>query len=338
MSHSIISDHERQEEEMTALSSIYHETEFFCSRGEQIKCTFNVFYSFPKKLEVKVNNCCSSDAVVSCDNIFIEHLPPIRLYVCLPDTYPSKKPPNFRISIVWLPPWEISFVCQKLDEIWQDNQGSEILFLWAEFLRNDFLEFLGIQEFLDVSFMYTLYKSPNDTVTSSLTRLSDFRAINGALFINPETLLMSYNQEQHKVHFNKTCYTCYICYDEYKGEKCVELKNCGHIYCKSCMQQHICSKIECNVTNIMCPTIGCDNKINTDDIKSLCPNMFQRYEELLLRIALDTMDDIIYCPKISCQYPIIRTPGDPAPICPNCKYCFCIYCCKVINDYVIVDI
>lgn len=40
------------------------------------------------------------------------------------------------------------------------------------------------------------------------------------------------------------------------------------------------------------------------------------------------MDDIIYCPRNSCQYPIIRSPNDTAPICPICNYCFCIYCCK----------
>ncbi|XP_070165552.1 E3 ubiquitin-protein ligase RNF14-like isoform X2 [Polyergus mexicanus] len=294
MSRVITSDRIRQEDEMTALSSIYSENEFSCTRNEQIKCTVNIILKLNRKLEVNFTNCCSSnaisDSIVSSDKIFVEHLPPVRLYTQLPNIYPSRKPPNFCLSVIWLTPWEISFVCQKLDEIWEENQGSEILFLWLDFLQNDLFNFLDIKK-----------------------------------------LLISYDREQHKKQFDNNFYTCYICFEEYRGLHCIELKNCGHVYCKDCIEEHIRIKINEHVKIIPCPTLDCSFEINDNDIKTLCPSLFSRYEELLLRITLNTMDDVIYCPRISCQNPMIKDPSDTAPICPVCNYCFCIYCYKLYH-------
>lgn len=323
---------ERQEDEVAVLSSIYNETEFFCAKSECIKCSINIFPKFLKKLEIKFTNNCPSDAVVSNDNIFVEHLPPIRMYLYLPNTYPSKMPPHFRLSIIWLAPWEISFVCQKLDEIWEENQGNEIIFLWLSFLQNDIFNFLNICDSLDISFLHLLHTS-RDNVTLRLARLSDSRAWNGALSLNMKHLLICYDKEQHKVQFRKNFYTCYICFEEYAGVHCIELENCGHVYCRSCMEKHIRIRIiEYNVvSSILCPTIDCKHKISDKEVKTLCPDLFFQYQEIMLRVTLDTMDDIVYCPQISCQYPVIRNPDDDAPICPICKYCFCIYCRKVRN-------
>ncbi|CAL1688598.1 unnamed protein product [Lasius platythorax] len=302
MSHAIIRDRKRQEEEMTVLSSIYDENEFSCTRSEQIKCTVNIFPKFHKKLEVNFTNCCSSsaisDAIVPCGKIFVEHLPPIRLHIQLPDTYPSQKPPNFCLSVTWLTPWEISFVCQKLDEIWEENQGSEILFLWLDFLQNNLFNFLGIQDSLDASFMHIIRTTPGDHITFRLTHLSDPRAVNGALRLDLKKLLILYDREQHRKQFDNNFYTCHICFEEYRGLHCIELKNCRHIYCKSCMEEYIRIKVNEHIKIILCPTLDCSFEINDNDIKTLSPSLFS------------------------------RNPNDTAPICPNCNYCFCIYCYK----------
>lgn len=332
MLQAVTNDRERQEDEVTALSSIYDETEFFYTKGEKIKCTVNISLNFPRKLKVRlINNLFDATSVIPHDEIFVEHLPPIKLYIQLPDTYPSRRSPNFWLSISWLPPWEISYICQKLDEMWQEHKGNEILFLWVDFLHNDILDFLGVQESLDVSFMCMVHWAPNDYIESCLASLSDSRAINGALFLNPAKLLVSYNEAQHKVWFQKNSYMCLICLEEHIGLGCIELRNCGHVYCKSCMQQHICTKINEHINFILCPTLGCNCKIDANDVKTLCPSLFQRYEELVLRVTLDTMYDVIYCPRPSCQYPVIKDADDIAATCPTCYYCFCVYCRKVIN-------
>lgn len=312
---------------MTVLSSIYDETEFFYAKGECIKCSIDIHPKF-LGLKIKIADNYPSDSNVSNNSILIEHLPPIKIYICLPNTYPSKTPPNFYLSIIWLTPWEISFICQKLDEMWEENLGNEIIFLWLNFLQNDIFNFLNIQEFLDISFLHLIYTS-QDNGTLQLARLSDPRAKNGALLLDVKKLLIFYNTKQNKMQFSKNFYTCDICFEKYAGVNCIELENCGHIYCKTCMEKHINVRIiEC--TNvILCPTIDCKHQISDNDIKTLCPDLYFQYEEIMLRVTLDTMDDVVYCPQISCQYPVIRNPDDDAPICPICNYCFCVYCRKV---------
>ncbi|XP_072751461.1 E3 ubiquitin-protein ligase RNF14-like [Anoplolepis gracilipes] len=336
MSYTITSDRMRQEDEVIALSNIYEENEFSCSKNEQIKCTINIFPKLDRKLKVNFTGCSSSnatfDAITPCDKIFVEHLPPIRLYILFPDTYPSQRPPNFCLAIVWLTPWDISFVCQELDKMWKENQGSEILFLWIDFLQNSLFNFLRIQDSLDVSFMHLTRITPGDRITFRLAHLSDPRAINAILSLDLKKMLISYNREQHRKQFDSNFHICHICLEKHSGVKCIELKNCGHVYCKSCMEEYIRIKINEHVKIILCPTLNCSFEINCNDIKTLCPNLFSQYEELVLRITLNTMNDVIYCPRISCQNPMIRdNPNDVAPICPVCNYCFCIYCYKLFH-------
>ncbi|EZA58019.1 E3 ubiquitin-protein ligase RNF14 [Ooceraea biroi] len=341
MSYAIITeDHERQRDEMVALASIYPENEFSYSKDKQIKCTANVFPNFPNKLEVRFTNCCSSvasDPVALCDKIFIEYLPPISLYIQLPDTYPSQRPPHFHFSIVWLPPWEISFLCQKLDEIWEENQGSEIIFLWLDFLQNGFFDLLGIQHSLDVSFIHMVHSMPKDN-TASLAALCDPRAMNKTLSTNIKQSLVSYDKKQRKLQFGKNFHDCDICFEWCTGLQCIELKNCGHIYCKTCVREHIEMKLKGYNKDISCPSVDCSREIDASDIKTLCPSWFPQYEELMLRVALDTMDDVIYCPRTFCQYPVIRDENDSAPICYKCNYCFCVYCRKAYHGNALCEI
>ncbi|KAL6266300.1 hypothetical protein P5V15_003159 [Pogonomyrmex californicus] len=321
---------ERQKDEITALSNIYNKTEFSYMKGECIMCSFNISSKLPKKLKIQFTNFCPSNA---SNDIFVEHLPPSRLYTYLPDTYPSKKPPSFYLSIMWLTPWETAFVCQELDEIWEKNQGNEIIFLWLYFLQNDIFNFLNIQDTLNVSFAHLNNASQDDVIFDYQVQITDSRVLSGAMSLDIKKLLVCYDMEQHKEQFRKNLYTCYICFEEYKGVDCIELENCRHVYCRDCMEKHVRIKIDERTNLILCPTLDCRYKISDNDIRALCPSLFSKYEEIMLRITLDTMDDMIYCPRISCQYPVIKEPNDTAPICPNCNYCFCLFCRKLYHGH-----
>ncbi|KAL0108877.1 hypothetical protein PUN28_014176 [Cardiocondyla obscurior] len=328
---------QRQEDEMTALSSIYDETEFFYAKNEKcIRCWFSLYPKFKDKLIIKLMDSGPfDDEAVSNDCVIglVEHLPPIKLYIFFPDTYPSKTLPTFNISSVWLTPWEMSFICQKFDELWEENQGNEIVFLWLNFLQNDLFNFLNISEFLDISFLHSIYIS-RDKALLRLAELSDPRVRRESIFklsLNIKNLLISYNERQHKTQFDENFYTCYICFEKCSGLNSIELENCQHIYCKSCMEKYIRINIVDYISVISCPTVDCKYNISANDIKTLCPNLFLHYEEMMLRLTLDTMEDVVHCPRISCQYPVIRDLNDDAPICPQCFYCFCIYCHKAYH-------
>lgn len=59
--------------------------------------------------------------------------------------------------------------------------------------------------------------------------------------------------------------------------------------------------------------------------------LFSRYDTVLLSALLDTMEDMLYCPRPACQYPVVLEPGEKMATCPSCTYAFCIYCKMVYH-------
>lgn len=59
--------------------------------------------------------------------------------------------------------------------------------------------------------------------------------------------------------------------------------------------------------------------------------LFSHYDAVLLSSLLDTMENILYCPRPACQYPVILEPGENMATCPSCAYAFCIHCKMVYH-------
>lgn len=59
--------------------------------------------------------------------------------------------------------------------------------------------------------------------------------------------------------------------------------------------------------------------------------MFAKYDSILLNVTLDTMSDIVYCPRRHCQYPVSRELNEQMANCPVCQYAFCVYCKMVYH-------
>ncbi|XP_050577677.1 E3 ubiquitin-protein ligase RNF14-like isoform X1 [Bombus affinis] len=330
MSRYTINNQKRQEDEVLAISNIYSNNEFSYSKKDIIHCHYYVFVNDSGDL-LKLENVPKQN-FDSFYLYFIKYLPPIRMYLQLNVDYPTEKSPNFYIISSWLSPWQISFICQKLDEIWLENRGQEILFLWFEFLRNDILKFLNIKDTLDISFMYMTYHNISDYFKLNSIFQNDIRAIYSILFYDPLQFLLSYNKYTEEIKFQNSYFECVICFGKFCGRQCIKLKNCGHIYCENCMQEYVIIKIkEDNVIGINCPDLSCNLNITINEVKRLCPELFSQYEEALLRVTLSTMKDVILCPRISCQCPSVKTYDDTLGICSKCDYTFCTYCYKVYH-------
>ena len=78
---------------------------------------------------------------IKCD-----FLPPLNLEVTLPVTYPSQFSPLFHVSCVWLSNEQLSRICLKLDEIWNENCNMCVLFTWLDWLQTNLLEYLELFE------------------------------------------------------------------------------------------------------------------------------------------------------------------------------------------------
>ncbi|XP_076755477.1 E3 ubiquitin-protein ligase RNF14-like [Xylocopa sonorina] len=324
------SNRNRQEEEMLVLSSIYNCNEFSYNKEDTIQCYYNVFSIVHNLL--RLENIYEDSDFHSFSKYIIKYVPPIRVYVQLPADYPIEKPPNFYIISSWLSPWQLSFICQKLDEIWLMNKGQEILFIWFEFLKHDLFDFLKIKHTLDISLMHLAYYNLIDYFKLIWIVKSDDRAISNA-FSSPIKFLINYDKYQQKIMFQYNCYLCIICLSKYYGKDCIKLKNCNHVYCKKCIQEYITIKInENNVNDITCPDLSCNYNITFNEVKELCPELFTKYENLLLRFTLNSMKDLVFCPRNSCQCPlVINNYDDTLAICSKCDHTFCTYCYKLYH-------
>ncbi|XP_063981477.1 E3 ubiquitin-protein ligase RNF14-like isoform X2 [Diachasmimorpha longicaudata] len=359
---------EAQKDEIIALESIYTAEEFSYQEVDgQFQCTFQIFPSLPEEYWVVYKGTRNEGAVE--EKISIAHLPPLTLFVPLPGDYPSQSISKFILRCCWLCVKDISKLCKKLDEICSENKGAEILFTWVAFLQNETLEYLGIERSLNIDDAYTFRKRPLEEMPQAETadaasgndtnrtckpmmmknkisqkrqdrrhrwkkRLIDQRAIvDRPTNRNVMHYLLEYNEKRLNIEFKKNFYSCKICFVDKPGESCMQFKPCLHVFCKECISGYLEVRIKDGaVQNICCPEEKCTSEIYPGQIKELVSSeLFAKYDSTLLSATLDTMLDIIYCPRRDCQYPVSKEANEKMASCPCCQYTFCVYCRMVYH-------
>ncbi len=91
------------------------------------------------------------------------------------------------------------------------------------------------------------------------------------------------------------------------------------------------------VKSITCPiNLTCNTELTPTQIASVVDKKtFLRYDRLLFQFSMDSMDDIIYCPR--CQKPVIITKGTDDDLsntlgeCATCSFVFCTLCGKTFH-------
>ncbi|CAK9809698.1 E3 ubiquitin-protein ligase RNF14 [Anthophora quadrimaculata] len=362
-------DYEKQKDEIAALESIYNSEEFsYRKENGHYQCTFTIFINLPMDYHVIYKD--SRQVEEPEQKIKISHLPPLALHVILPENYPSQLPPKFALHSSWLHLPLLTKLCKKIDKLWEENKGQEILFTWMAFLQGEILEFLNLQKKLNISHAYTCYKEAlekayniqknkiADNVEKECTiedakvkakmdanakhlskrnfvqKRYDKRAIlDSPIGKNPVQSLIDYNEKRIQIEFQRNFYTCKICFVDKLGKNSTQFSPCGHIFCKDCISDYLEVRIkDGNVQNIYCPEEKCASEATPTQVKDLLsPELFARYDSILLSVTLDTMGDIVYCPRRTCQYPVSRDPNEPIANCPMCQYAFCIYCKMVYH-------
>ncbi|XP_073153975.1 uncharacterized protein [Henckelia pumila] len=307
---------QRQEDELLALEYIY---------GDDIVILDNDFKSFqihvhvevPKGLNV-IAKFCSSDSLEKRDrsmdfsySFTVEYLPPVILTCLLPKSYPSNLAPYITLSAQWLTSAKVADLCCKLDSIWKEQAGQEIIYQWVEWLRGCTLSYLG--------FDHEMILGPYDV------KNGDMRAIGGS--VSPDVdvpLLKSYNDEQSHENFCRNIQECKICFGEFSGSEFIRLP-CQHYYCWKCMKTFSDMHVkEGTVMKLECPYTKCGGIIPPGLLKRLLgEEEFENWESLMLQKALDLMSDVVYCPR--CETACLEDEDHHAQ-CSNCYYSYCSLC------------
>jgi E3 ubiquitin-protein ligase RNF14 len=94
-------------------------------------------------------------------------------------------------------------------------------------------------------------------------------------------------------------HTCMVCFEEKPGCEFVRLQACGHHCCHECLS-HLCSinVADGNLSSLKCPDLKCGAWLPPQTLKDILPlDQYERWERLSLQKALDSMSDMVYCPR-----------------------------------------
>ncbi|XP_072002202.1 E3 ubiquitin-protein ligase RNF14-like isoform X1 [Engystomops pustulosus] len=325
-------DQEAQEDELLALASIYSEDEFnradSAPGGEILVCL-----DLPSHFKVLVKSNGAADSITDNFENTVSFLPPIVLNFELPPGYPSTTPPNFTLSCKWLSPKQLTRLCQHLDDLWKENRGSVVLFPWIQFLKEETLDYLNIRSPYEIEVpsngLQSWTQSPEKTFGAGEWPSLDKRAIQDVQSASALVrCILDFNEAQQKKTFDSKPFLCNICFMEKLGSDCTHFKDCEHVYCNTCLKDYFEIQIkDGQVHALNCPEPKCTSVATPAQVKDLVgEQLFSRYDRLLLQSSLDLMADVVYCPRPSCQTPVMQEPGGTMAICSVCQYAFCIIC------------
>ncbi|XP_068788486.1 protein IMPACT isoform X2 [Struthio camelus] len=106
---------QQQLDEIEALSSIYGEDWCIVDEDEKIYC-------------IKISDCLEQPKWTLC------------LQVVLPPGYPAAEPPIYQLNASWLRGQDYVELANSLEEIYVQNLGESILYLWVEKIREVLIE------------------------------------------------------------------------------------------------------------------------------------------------------------------------------------------------------
>ncbi|KAF8971579.1 hypothetical protein BDZ97DRAFT_1252221 [Flammula alnicola] len=306
-----------QKEEIEVLESIY--PEYISSRNSDgiLNLEVPVELGSPRFVDITSSNRFDAHLIPHNqeEKISLTVLPPIRLHIVLPPSYPLYGPPkitSIRATHGWLP--DTIALQTALIEMWQMQES--VLYRWVEHVRSgDFLQDMEIV-------------SANDQRTIQI------------LHPNPSTLaslLSIYDTSSQSAQFSQNSYPCSICLTHLKGIKCLQL-TCKHIFCRSCLEDfwQMCIA-EGDVDRVGCPHPECikeGKKVSEEDLAHVVSESeIQRWRRLTTKQKLERDPTMLNCPIPTCQA-LVPKPGDADPEsgwdrfrqCSSCFFSFCSFC------------
>lgn len=336
---------EEQDNELLVLKSIYDDS-VFEAKGRQERGRYPAGYflasvELPKPFHVLVPKVNDPGEM---HEISVEHLPPIRLDFQLPPTYPSREAPRFCLSCPWLSVRELEKLCRALDDSWQKDPYTVVLYRWMTLLDTEAADILGlasghslaplVQDLTELRINQGQGRLWKRCYTYPGRRGRDMRCFKEIMDTRVlATVLTDYNSRETQRRFELQWLTCQVCLTSKMGSEFERVLGCGHPFCRECLREHFRIQIESGcASQLRCPEEKCGTQVIPTQVRSLVGEALSaRYEESLLSAYLDSQADLTYCPRLQCQRPVVADPVLPMAQCPSCCFVFCLFCRMVYH-------
>ncbi|VDL74754.1 unnamed protein product [Nippostrongylus brasiliensis] len=235
------------------------------------------------------------------------HLPPIDLIFKLSPGYPHEKA-AVDLECMWMPTSMKSKLLKQIDGVLLDNIGLPVLYNCYDVVKN----FVAETKIEKISLG-----------SNEFPRKHNMRPMEMLKLVREEC------EKAEATAFNNQCHDCEVCFENKTGHRCVRFSPCGHEFCKDCVKAYFEGKLRSEQISLLtCLADGCDsNASDTIIVELLGQEEFDRYEGILLDQALESMSDMLPCPRLSCQKPaaVSQTTKNLAT-CQFCGHNFCATC------------
>lgn len=219
-----------------------------------------------------------------------------------------------------------------MDKLWQERGPEEIIYTWSSGLKDEALDLLKIESPCELHFAKNTKRRAQKCRMPNIGSYQvDERAIQDVgSYASMVKAVFEFDESEMERVFNSSYFQCDVCLSEKQGSVCMRFYECSHTFCCECLKEYFTVQINDGaVKNLTCPEAECNTQAQPSQVKSLInPDLYSKYENFLLQTTLDTMEDVVYCPRTSCQTNVLLEKESTVGICPNCRYAFCIFCKK----------
>ena len=280
----------------------------------------------------------------------VEHLPPIRLRWRYVSTYPSHTAPQFDVQIEWLSAAQRRSVADALLAMYAEASGGCVIFQWADFLRNQVLEHLGLGagfvllpspcgqeveggvaavEMLAVSSRAAAESArPGAGGGEGEGGSSEGRAARDAARVIVGRQL-EFDDQMRLRKFQEAIHSCPVCLQETSGWNVTRL-DCGDACCNECLAQMARVLItEGTLDSLRCPVPACKATLSRPILRQVAgPQLWQRYEALEKSKMLDRMSHthrMRFCPQCDPANPAVRASAPASAARGSVRTLLCRY-------------
>lgn len=147
-----------------------------------------------------------------------------------------------------------------------------VLFTWIQFLKEEALDFLGLQSPLEISRGSSKHSQLERCRPEGAAKRVDLdpRAVleaerHGDLLRQ----LLDFDEAQRQKVFDSKVFCCGICFTEKLGSLCVLFKECQHVYCRACITEYFQIQIrDGKVQCLTCPEPKCTSVATPSQVSS----------------------------------------------------------------------